>query len=1125
MSHPVLWPRSFFYPVGNTPAVCLTDNVPPEESTTVLSLGCGDPRNVLYTLYADAPIHRPALDFICCDIEPAIIARNVLLLTLIHDAHPTNRVWHIFYHMKLDETSFALLISHSKTLLDITVDLESWQKSRYSTFLKFGSQYTLSQVHRYLGIYAQTEAYSREKHEQLFSCFSREFETHDQPKFMVDAARIAGFVSPEVAQTLSKHFHHYWKTGIVSRSASDIAAATLINPTFIYSDSFTPSLIGDRCSLHYGTYPLQGFHLASILLTSTPNTITDVKLISCAQSQLEQWCSTFRTAASQRSVTIALFVADALAFCEKMAHLQRKSDIRLHVSPWKTAELVLDGDFDASSMVQAGFDTIDTSNLVDHVGVLNILIAAVPLLAHRPTSVLYTEFAVKKDEGAKASNLTELLCADIATISVLLGVLPVGCVAQFTSSTRVHEALGSSFYRERFAWKCPCPIEDSSPSFGDARALGDILFSIYAQMFATENTERLFSGLQLASDIFHYHRGTFAALLGLIKSRVQCDWTAVMGYIFQRLHDDRTLIMGSNNYQELCCQLYLRGVDCVGTLGPHRSALAPINTRRGLFEGWKEVPPVVSLVLVVPRGKIRILEGRLGLKLGSPMFQCQLQGTTIFSSIRTVLGTASVQGSGSDARVHIAEDTKGWSGTAPLIVSVCVPAFNLVHDGEQFTRVSLGFYPTPMTSGILAEKLGPLLYLYTASVVDASAVHITRNAPNFDCLPPVFIPTLDPLGPSRVSLSIDSSRVSAMSARWEPGIGLKEAKVGHIQTSHYVLQVHVNNVKKTLVFPFPIEGTQIKIRIARKSGWIEFEAPVRSSLVSSDLTFTSMVVQNRCPIVWSIHRVNLDCLPLLQSDSLQRQASTIGMSSFLSFSDREWVLQDNMFVEAKKTIMQLFVQVCDIRAERHSFVLSDPENGGAHTLLYISGIRMDLPSQTYLIDACVLALTADLMRGPLASQIMSFLSRAVEISTNGGGVQAWKHLLVAFSERCRSWTHKPTCKYMVSEKATVSIEMLQNPLCGCGEGIGLGPLSGDNTSWEALVPLMTRVAISPLFAVPYLESVHQRLENRVCAACLKPEILNNSKLVKCGRCKEADYCGKVCQTVHWKEHKKICKAK
>jgi hypothetical protein len=54
MSHLLFWPTiTFFYPVGNTSAVCLTENLPPESKADILLLACGDPRHILYTIYAN----------------------------------------------------------------------------------------------------------------------------------------------------------------------------------------------------------------------------------------------------------------------------------------------------------------------------------------------------------------------------------------------------------------------------------------------------------------------------------------------------------------------------------------------------------------------------------------------------------------------------------------------------------------------------------------------------------------------------------------------------------------------------------------------------------------------------------------------------------------------------------------------------------------------------------------------------------------------------------------------------------------------------------------------------------------------------------------------------------------
>jgi hypothetical protein len=51
MAHAVLWPKnSVFYPIGNLPPVCLTQDLAPEEPAEMLLFGYGDPRSILYTI-------------------------------------------------------------------------------------------------------------------------------------------------------------------------------------------------------------------------------------------------------------------------------------------------------------------------------------------------------------------------------------------------------------------------------------------------------------------------------------------------------------------------------------------------------------------------------------------------------------------------------------------------------------------------------------------------------------------------------------------------------------------------------------------------------------------------------------------------------------------------------------------------------------------------------------------------------------------------------------------------------------------------------------------------------------------------------------------------------------------
>ena len=94
MAHTVMFTaKNYFYPIGNTSAVVLTDTLTPEEPANLLLLGCGDPRNILFTVYNQTDdsecwefgsfnrftgqfLAERTLDFTCCDIDPAVLGKS-----------------------------------------------------------------------------------------------------------------------------------------------------------------------------------------------------------------------------------------------------------------------------------------------------------------------------------------------------------------------------------------------------------------------------------------------------------------------------------------------------------------------------------------------------------------------------------------------------------------------------------------------------------------------------------------------------------------------------------------------------------------------------------------------------------------------------------------------------------------------------------------------------------------------------------------------------------------------------------------------------------------------------------------------------------------------------------------
>jgi hypothetical protein len=304
-----------------------------------------------------------------------------------------------------------------------------------------------------------------------------------------------------------------------------------------------------------------------------------------------------------------------------------------------------------------------------------------------------------------------------------------------------------------------------------------------------------------------------------------------------------------------------------------------------------------------------------------------------------------------------------------------------------------------------------------------------------------------------------------------------------------------------------------------------------------------IIQQDKMLSLWNIHYVDLERLPVLDLSSPDR-LSFLPIHIILSYSDRERRLSKaqsggtlktsnlDVITRVKQSIHHLILISCGLEKGKHSvFGLSDPENGDIYALIFVNGVCLDLASHTVVVDACFLPLTEDLV---------SRLSNAIATLADGTGlmrvltepdeVKAWKHLLPAFTERCRKWSHTANCEYL-SGGVPVSKEISQSPLCSCGRGKNLGSFT-QKKNWEEFAPYVTRAAISPLFPVSFIDSVGADLMDAFQSArevqkdknaCAKCHGSGKPKLLLCGACRDASYCSTSCQKADWKVHKQSCK--
>ncbi|KAF5388289.1 hypothetical protein D9615_000827 [Tricholomella constricta] len=1180
MAHSVIWPKKkFFYPIGNTSPVSFTQNLAPEISAKILLLGCGDPRSILYTIHADLGSSQRSLDFTCCDAEPAILARNVLLLTLILDDGSPARIehiWNIFFHFYLDKQSLELLRGQCRKLVDLSCTIQSWTNSKYSSILRVCSQHTLSELRRHWTMYEETEDLSRNDKEELRSLFVNGMQSV-KDRFtdtsVMTAARSAGPLWTYVLLPGSASFSQFWETGVTFDDATLISDATYINPTFAYDAS------GRGFNVHYGTDPILAFHLSMTAnLPSFKDRAPNVSdLVQLAKTQFQSWCASLRRrVASTTNVVIRLLVGDALACSQAISFCAQSESLEsgFYITPWDGTQVKLDGgDYDGPMVDRApvSFNVIDTSNLTDHLGLLNILIVTLPILQRTPAALLHTNtLLTTEDTVGTPGGFTFHACADIPTISLLLGVVPVSYVSGFTSQSTAHarRSLGSQggTRQETISWKCSPLMEDASEGPQprvqiEFQHLGKILFDIYLRMFAD------FKEAESKPSFPHYIRASFVAFLTLVKQKICTNWTEAVEHMLSLLWSDKALVRGGNYYQDLCCQLHLYGVYTVAALVGKTFG----NPEKSVFKHWTRIPPVVCIVLEVPRQYLKVLEGVSIRRIGTPILQCEIEGLTFhnfFSSIQSFFGKTVVSKSDPD-QLLVDEDQSRWAGKSPLIVSFYAPSWIL---GEQPTSTKMHFSvrAESVYCESLYDVLGPKLRVFSADLMDERHVSIVPERPGnlleLKRLSGTFVadsnsnreaaPAL--LEKGHVCMLIDKASSTACGLTARANIldeasrsALRSCRTADVQikqTSPFSMRVSFAPFDRVLTFPYPIDGAKYKFRIARKSCYIEVDVGLcRPSLQGLTTNPFPFVTNNSTPTIWNFHYLNLTRSPILHITKQDWLASHLS----LSLSDNEQISlktlprsQRSLLTNMKSKIACMYRQIVDPQAPAQLFIICDPL--ATHSILFFPNfLRLDLASHTVVADMCVLPLTKSILRIDAVQQLLLRVHRPNSCNpftaiADDAEMKGWWQLLPVLAERCRDWPHLTTtttgtCSYLKAGGPPLQFpdhHLITSPFCGCGLGMSLPSKFLEGGEWKEMAPYVTRIALSPLFALSYLDletvTMGSEARERVlelgnfggCDACG-----GRGLMMRCSACAQGTYCSRTCQKEDWKFHKVVCKQK
>jgi len=749
------------------------------------------------------------------------------------------KIWNSFFHFFLDDKSYSFLVAQCHTLIEVSESMAAWNGSEYSKFIRMCNVNTLLELRRHWKLYVQAGQISTERKNRLNEMVLSSIRTTRVK--MSDGffpCRSAGPYFAKAAEPASQVFQHYWKTGITSFNPQDVSAATLVNPTFLYS------LAGEGFALHYGTNPIAPFHLAPAFLDTKQDTPTMSELVGCAKSQFSSWIKYFRRFVHDKSgkFVIRVFAGDALFLGKALLHHNGtgKMPPNLTVAPWNMAPLALDGgDYKHSDGAPTTFNIIETSNIVDHIGLLNVLVAAVPLLSPNPSATLFTEGLLATGDDV-TKNLVIRFCADMCTMSLLLDLAPINYLSNFNTRSNAEEIMTSKLstgirqYHERIAWKRPTTGDSTIASQSHLpfripisffpQNLGKLLFDVYLKMFKSDDTMSFLSNplesLKNAGRV-HYIRESFAVFLAIVKRRVNVDWDSTMASFLDRLNTD---MMGMLNYLDLCTHLHLAGVY------DHDYMRTPV-AKMGRFQGWDRIPLTVSIILIVPRDKLRVLSDADPEQVGTPVLNGDLFGQVTrhsFASLKVGFGRVTPCGTDSRPEVVFEPDPSSWAGTSPLVVSFSVPSFSLHTEHPDAMSVTLSLRST-LATNMFKPKLGIFLTIFTAPLMDRSQIFVVADEPRRldESLDKIFATVNHQESTVSVTTDTQSCRATTLTAR----ANIKDvptrdnlsggAEVSCHQASPCVMEVRIGNTKRTLVYPLPVIGSRSKLRIARKSFYVE----------------------------------------------------------------------------------------------------------------------------------------------------------------------------------------------------------------------------------------------------------------------------------------------------------------
>lgn len=464
----ILYPLSqrrhsgFYHAYGRRPPQDFLQTCLDSTNPQILVMGCGDIQSCLYTLWknfdASGTANFDGVHFVLNDISAAVLARDILLLYLcismpqeINDFKKwLSSIWAIWYcHELLPEHQDLL----NNTLSSLCQVCHEWANSSNPLypFVKFSSPATLDKIREVWNVWLQQKV--KTSATKMHSSRKTNFKKFDS-LLQLEASAFAfvkentelsfeNYPFSKKSEAQKSEVLNYMKNGSVyAESALGVVPSILNNPIDVNVTFFERE--DGTYNLHYQSVPFKNyFHTVDFkmgqmkFLNATNIPVADEKfsslpLLANSVQQFSLWvqsaCKVLRSELAS-DISFTFDCSHALSFCQELV--------------------------DDNSLK---FDSIYSSNLLNHLSLPNLVLSAQPLL--KAGGLLITFLSEHSDSLDKY--ISTSFGFDCKFLPIILGIRCVGHDGDYSSpvsfqpcplSTRKAGNKGFAYHRNLLAWE------------------------------------------------------------------------------------------------------------------------------------------------------------------------------------------------------------------------------------------------------------------------------------------------------------------------------------------------------------------------------------------------------------------------------------------------------------------------------------------------------------------------------------------------------------------------------------------------------------------------------------------------------------------------------------------------